>query len=142
MKKRTVSELYAHSTRFPPRLSFLIFFSSAHVLHLFSEEDQSSVAQKLGSLLLLESGSLILGSQITNTKEVTGGHLYFEPLGENAHRSRLWCHSPESWKAVWEEIFGADKVEVETKIIRWEREDMKEGFGNVMETMDWSVRLL
>ena len=37
----------------------------------------------------------------------------------------MFCHSPESWKALWEEeVFAPGEVAVEAKLVEVQREDL------------------
>ena len=69
--------------------------------HLFDEEKQLVVAQRLASLLSPEPGSIIFGSH--------GG---IEKKGWRDHDGHvMFCHDPDTWNALWEEVFGKGIVE-------------------------------
>jgi len=70
--------------------------------HLFDEEQQLVVAQRLASLLSPEPGSTIFG-----------GHVGLEKKGwrDQDFKKVMFCHDPDTWNAVWEEVFGKGIVE-------------------------------
>ncbi|KAJ7477715.1 hypothetical protein FB451DRAFT_1338814 [Mycena latifolia] len=73
--------------------------------HLFSEEQQFEIARKFAGLLLPRPGSMIFGSHgALPTKGNTLG----------SRNNQIFCHSPESWKEMWEEqVFERGTVEVQ-----------------------------
>ncbi|KAF8815539.1 hypothetical protein BYT27DRAFT_7193283 [Phlegmacium glaucopus] len=81
---------------------------TAAFFHLFSEEDQLRIAKMLAGLLSPEPGSMLLGVHAAN--DVKGF------LGPDSIVTKRFCHSPESWKGMWEDIFGKGKVEVKTRL--------------------------
>ncbi|KAM5531491.1 hypothetical protein V8D89_014816 [Ganoderma adspersum] len=89
--------------------------------HLFSEEKQLELAKALAGLLSPELGSVILGAH--------GGApekgLRVETFGPNSHEVKMFCHSPESWTAMWDgEVFERGTVKVETDLIEVKRTDL------------------
>jgi len=95
---------------------------------LFSEAQQLTIAHKLGALLSLEPGSFLFGShQGADVKGMTAFELH-------GTRLEAFCHSPESWKDLWErEVFEDGQVECEAKT---------ESFGGGAVLMSWTVRRL
>ncbi|KAI0313146.1 hypothetical protein OF83DRAFT_579381 [Amylostereum chailletii] len=81
--------------------------------HLFSFPLQTQLARQVASLLSPLPGSLIFGKH--------GGRptkCIWSPGGEQNGYS-MSCHSPDSWKAMWEEVFrelGGGKVEVKVEL--------------------------
>lgn len=76
--------------------------------HLFGEEEQSTIAAKLAGLLSPEPGSMIFG--------VHGGRKQkgvWHPTGSERY---MFCHSPESWKDLWEGLLGVGEVEVKAHV--------------------------
>ena len=71
--------------------------------HLFNEERQLEVAQRLASLLSPSKGSVIFGSQVAHPEK--GWHGLDEDV-------KLFCHSPESWKELWNQVFEGGTVDV------------------------------
>ena len=52
----------------------------------------------------------------------------------------MFCHSPESWKEMWESIFGVEKVVVETSLqeaIRGSGPEARPWYW-----LAWSVKML
>ncbi|KAF8962731.1 hypothetical protein BDZ97DRAFT_1759097 [Flammula alnicola] len=71
------------------------------VFHLFSEENQRALAQRLASLLVLETESVILGQH--RAKHVKGFSQRVMP------EFVMFCHSPECCKKTWvEDVLGED----------------------------------
>lgn len=108
--------------------------------HLFSEEQQAQLAHLLGSLLSPEPGSIIFGTHVGRTEK----GLRVEALRPNTEGVRMFCHSPESFAALWEEVFGPGKVEVKVAIKTVERKDLKEITtpGVPIYFLVWSVKRL
>ncbi|KAM0750794.1 hypothetical protein T439DRAFT_325853 [Meredithblackwellia eburnea MCA 4105] len=69
--------------------------------HLFSEEKQKEIVVLLKEIVSLKEGTTIFGTHIGN--KVAG-----------LRESGMYCHDPETWKTLWNEVFGADKIEVKT----------------------------
>jgi len=101
------------STSTIPDLSTLTSLNTLHgkisaihassFFHLFDESKQLHLAKALASLLSPEPGSVILGSHggYTEKKVMYSG---------NDGGDGMLCHSPESWKEMWEqEVFGGEE---------------------------------
>ncbi|KAJ7489410.1 hypothetical protein FB451DRAFT_1390562 [Mycena latifolia] len=80
------------------------------LFHLFSEPKQLQLTHALAGLLSPLPGSVIFGSQVGRRakgirEEVvySGGH-------------RMFCHSPDSWLAMWEKVFPEGTVKVEVHL--------------------------
>ncbi|KAE9392994.1 hypothetical protein BT96DRAFT_1023274 [Gymnopus androsaceus JB14] len=86
---------------------FVSAISMNHFFHLFSETQQEQIAYGVAGLLSSEPGSMILGEH--GGRSVKG---FWAPGGSNL---RMFCHSPESWKELWEGIFGVGCVEVKAE---------------------------
>lgn len=98
----------------PRRLSSLALLvgriSAIHAgyfFHLFSEAEQERIARILSGLLRREPGAVIFGRH--------KGLL--SPGFDDAHTNKqgLFCHSPDSWKALWTSILG-DHAEVTAEL--------------------------
>lgn len=81
---------------------------TAAFFHLFREEAQTQIARALAGLLSPEPGSMIFGVHGGKTEKG-----YWCPCGLQNH---MFCHSPDSWKELWEDIFGKGKVDVKARI--------------------------
>jgi len=94
---------------------------AAMFFHLFDEEKQLMLAQRFASLLSPVPGSLIFGRHYS--ADVKGARVGI-PAGDGTPGvSRLFCHSPQSWTALWNGgMFrqGTVKVEVELKELSFE----------------------
>ena len=104
--------------------------------HLFGEEQQTEIARKFGGLLSPEPGSMVIGSHAGRVEKG-----YFVPTGQKKYK--IFCHSEESWRLLWEDILGRDNVEVQTRL---RKEDGGLDFygtlpGNTVQhyILEWSV---
>ncbi|KAH9928837.1 uncharacterized protein B0H18DRAFT_1210026 [Fomitopsis serialis] len=108
-------------TNLTPLQGHVSAIHAAMFFHLFDEEKQLILAQRFASLLSPVPGSLIFGRHYS--AYVKGARVGI-PAGEGTPGvSRLYCHSPESWTALWNGgVFkeGTVKVEVELKETQWE----------------------
>ena len=80
--------------------------------HLFNEEKQRALAFRLASLLSPAPGSIIFGAHVGHTEKGTRT----ESLRTNAPAVSMFCHDPDSWRELWEEVFGRGKVEVQAML--------------------------
>ncbi|KAI0066442.1 hypothetical protein BV25DRAFT_1988214 [Artomyces pyxidatus] len=89
------------------------------LFHLFQEDQQEQLARAFAGLLSPEPGSMLLGQHAGSPEKrlLTSGF---------SGQTRC-CHSPESWRELWEGIFAevGAKVHVETKLIKLEGDDLK-----------------
>ncbi|KAI0687626.1 hypothetical protein BC835DRAFT_403343 [Cytidiella melzeri] len=96
----------------PLRGRMSVIFTGA-LFHLFSFEQQHSIAKSLAGLLSPDPGSMLIGVQ--------GGTFekgFWQPTGSEY---KMACHSPESWAQMWHDIFsngegGDGGVKVEAKL--------------------------
>ncbi|KAG7448621.1 uncharacterized protein BT62DRAFT_992644 [Guyanagaster necrorhizus] len=88
--------------------------------HLFDEEGQFEIANIMAALLSSEPGSMIFGSHVGRREK---GFRTASEVGSNGvHRSNMFCHSPESWRLLWDgEIFPKGTVRVDTSLHAEER---------------------
>ncbi|KAJ7750474.1 hypothetical protein DFH07DRAFT_888089 [Mycena maculata] len=87
------------------------------VFHLFFEPQQLQLARALAGLLSPVPGSVIFGAHVgRGTKGFRE-----EALCSGGHH--MFCHSPDSWKAMWEEVFPEGTVKVDAKLISREKVD-------------------
>lgn len=105
---------------------------ASSLFHLFDEVHQLKLAQALAALLSPEAGSVIFGSH-------NGLHEKGFKLG--AMREKMFCHSPESWEALWNSVvFKKGQVKVEAKIMDNARRDPSAGDKPVIVfLLVWSV---
>ncbi|KAI9067915.1 hypothetical protein FKP32DRAFT_207472 [Trametes sanguinea] len=104
--------------------------------HLFDEEQQLKLAQALAGLLSPEPGSMMLGAH--------GGQPEKGPRPSAASRP-MFCHSPESWKELWDgQIFKKGTVRVEAFLRETERRDLTDivGPGTKFYLLVWSITRL
>ncbi|KAF5327167.1 hypothetical protein D9619_004544 [Psilocybe cf. subviscida] len=103
-------------TSLTPLLGNVSAIHTASFFHLFSEEKQLDLARRVSSLLVPKPGSIIFGS-----------HFALPEMGFRSEGGREWkmfCHSPETWKDMWLEVFdcgdgkGAERVRVDTQMFR------------------------
>ena len=78
------------------------------IFHIFkTEELQLTLARALGALLSPEPGSMIMGRH----SELPEKGVYESPVFP------MFCHSPESWKEMWEnEVLEKGAVEVRAEL--------------------------
>lgn len=100
--------------------------------HLFNEPEQLQVARQLASLLSPLPGSIILGCHVGNL--VKGTKL-------NAASGRItFCHSPESWKDLWErQVFEKGEVLVDTHIVELAYKSNERPEVDKAYWLSWSV---
>ncbi|KAH7890656.1 hypothetical protein F5I97DRAFT_1923159 [Phlebopus sp. FC_14] len=104
---------------------------AANFFHLFDEDKQLHLARGLAGLLASEPGSVICGSHWGLHEK---GRLLEKLFGSNLD---LFCHSPESWREMWEEkVFAKGQVKVEARLL----ENNMEGYR--FWYMGWSVKRL
>ncbi|KAJ7691786.1 hypothetical protein B0H17DRAFT_1285607 [Mycena rosella] len=79
------------------------------VFHFFREPQQLQLARALASLLSPLPGSVIFGS-----------HVGLRAKGVRKSLSGdMFCHSPESWTAMWGEVFFEGAVTVDARLVRY-----------------------
>ena len=62
-------------------------------------------------------------------------------IGKNHEATRMFCHSPESWKELWEGVLGKDKVEVKATLVQIRRKDWElRNDDTKFWLMVWSVK--
>jgi len=114
-------------------------FTSA-VFHLFSQSKQAEMARKVVTLVKLEKGSLIFGQHVGS---VEMGIIHDEWMTSK----QMFAHSPESWKALWNEIltglkgeeFVRDHVRIECAILPTEQDPPVSGYP---ARLQWSIRII
>ncbi|KAH7913908.1 hypothetical protein BJ138DRAFT_1144995 [Hygrophoropsis aurantiaca] len=97
--------------------------------HLFDEEKQLQLARSVAGLLSPEPGSVILGAHagLREGKGMLSG-VFFQA------RLSLFCHSPETWTAMWDgEVFDKGTV----KVNAFSREFVNS--ENSINVLYWSV---
>ena len=128
---RTLTELRGHVSA--------IHISA--VFHLFAEDEQVRLAHLLGGLLAPEPGSIIFGLQSGRAEK----GLRVEAGVPNSHgrQWQMFCHSPESWKELWEGVFPEGTVRVDADLKELERDDLKPvGEGARFWVLTWCVTRL
>jgi len=106
--------------------------------HLFLEAEQEQIARALAGLLSPEPGSMLLG---VHGAQSTKG--FWSPTG---HDYRMFCHSCDSWKELWEEIFGKGNIQAKAQLRREiggdSYFDTWPGNQSPYHVMEWSVTRL
>ncbi|KZV69969.1 hypothetical protein PENSPDRAFT_752895 [Peniophora sp. CONT] len=102
------ADLASLSSLTPLRGHVAVIYASA-VFHLFDFDGQEALARALASLLSIEPGSMIFGMHSGQTvkKVVTG------LVGGSGIQH---CHGPDSWRELWESVFGEGAVKVESQV--------------------------
>lgn len=81
---------------------------ASSLFHLFDEENQATLARRLATLLSPRPGSVIFGSH---------GGLPERGKYEFPNLPSMFCHGPESWKALWDgQVFKQGTVRVEVNL--------------------------
>ncbi|TFK93026.1 hypothetical protein K466DRAFT_594724 [Polyporus arcularius HHB13444] len=109
------------------------------VFHLFSEEEQVELAHKLAGLLSPEPGSIIFGLQSGRADK----GFRVEAGVPNSHGKQMFCHSPESWTELWENVFPTGTIRVDADVRELNRDDLKPvGEGAKFWVLTWCVTRL
>jgi hypothetical protein len=82
------------------------------VFHLFFEPQQLELARALAGLLSPLPGSVIIGSHVGRPSK---GFVEEEMCSGGHH---MFCHSPKSWRKMWEEVFPIGSVQVDVELKR------------------------
>ncbi|EIW76283.1 hypothetical protein CONPUDRAFT_64653 [Coniophora puteana RWD-64-598 SS2] len=100
--------------------------------HLFNEAQQLHLARALAGLLSPVPGSLIFG---VHNGAVEKGTKQFQGYGASL---QMFCHSPESWRAMWAEVFAGkeEAVRVEAQLKTYKTR------AGEFEALEWSVTRL
>lgn len=114
-----------------PLTSHVSAIHVANLFQLFNEPAQRALAAALAGLLDARPGSMIFGSHVGLRKR---GELLWPPAGG---RLPMFCHSPESWVAMWEDVFGDVPVKVEAHANEWV--DFPDVKLEVAIMLHWSV---
>ncbi|KAK0459013.1 uncharacterized protein EV420DRAFT_1541853 [Desarmillaria tabescens] len=106
---------------------------AASFFHLFDEEKQFELAKIMAALLSSTPGSMIFGSHGGNP--VKGVHT----KTFSACTVPMFCHSPESWKALWDGgVFPEGTVKVDTFL----EEIVAKDSSTNLYFLVWSVTVL
>ncbi|KAF8150628.1 hypothetical protein B0H34DRAFT_665445 [Crassisporium funariophilum] len=127
-------------TSLTPLQGMISAIHASSFFHLFQEDKQLELAKLVGSLLSPEPGSVIFGQHVSQA--------------EKGFKSReigtqyMFCHSPESWRELWEEqVFGGGgRVKVDAELITVERRDIIDGLDGMVtqkfQLINWCVTRL
>ncbi|THU92362.1 hypothetical protein K435DRAFT_829653 [Dendrothele bispora CBS 962.96] len=128
-------------TNFSPLVGQTTFIHASDFFHLFTESDQTKVAQQLASLLSRTSGSMIFGSHASRPEK---GFRTEHPgtSGPGYLGSRMFCHSPSSWNEMWEGVFPPGTVRVGVKLVERVREEIAATPDVKFYRLVWSVTVL
>jgi len=100
---------------------------ASNFFHMFSEENQLHLAKALAGLLSSQPGSMICGEHVGNQKKGTFRKVYA------GRELEAFQHCPDSWNAIWDEVFAKGKVKVDVKIQHLDRA------GLAYHQLQWSV---
>ncbi|KAA1125360.1 hypothetical protein PGTUg99_013050 [Puccinia graminis f. sp. tritici] len=81
------------------------------LFHFFDEADQKRLAERCALLLSDEVGSAIFGMQVGGIKKGFQSCI------------KTFVQSPETWKEMWESVFGPNKVKVVSELVETTPED-------------------
>ncbi|KAJ6466926.1 hypothetical protein C8R45DRAFT_1055480 [Mycena sanguinolenta] len=102
------------------------------VFHLFFEPQQLQLARALAGLLSPAPGSVIFGSH--GGRRTKG----FNEKGYCSGGHHMFCHSPESWRELWEEVFPKGTIQVKAELKQLLGRDESSDTGRLV----WSVMRL
>ena len=142
-----VPSLHSLGNSLTPLRNHISVIHVSLVFHLFTEDKQLELAQRLGALLSPLPGSMIFGLHVglpapgIHTRDYSG--------------LQIFSHSPDSWRTLWEtKVFQKGSIEVDAKLvgpdpIRSSNEEPTEFYGNdtnehwmAVDWMIWSVKRL
>ncbi|KAJ7621182.1 hypothetical protein FB45DRAFT_137011 [Roridomyces roridus] len=83
----------------------------SNVFHLFYEPEQLKLAHALAGLLSAAPGSVIFGTHVG--RAVKG--FREESICSGGHH--MFCHSPESWREMWNQVFPKDAIKVDVQFV-------------------------
>ncbi|KAJ6459590.1 hypothetical protein C8R45DRAFT_553148 [Mycena sanguinolenta] len=107
-------------TTLTPLRGHLSAIHISSVFHLLSEAHQTQLAHSLAGLLSPLPGSLIFGCHLD--QDIAGPVLVDQ--NQPDERTLHFCHSPESWVALWEGVFGQGSIKVEVELTK--KDEMKD----------------
>ncbi|KAF8201133.1 hypothetical protein K438DRAFT_637597 [Mycena galopus ATCC 62051] len=102
------------------------------VFHLFFEPQQLQLARALAGLLSPAPGSVIFGSH--GGRRTKG----FNEKGYCSGGHHMFCHSSESWREMWEEVFPKGMIGVKAELKHRGERDENADTGSLV----WSVTRL
>ena len=125
-------------TSLNPLLGRVSAIHASSFFHLFPEEGQLQLVKASAGLLSPEPGSMIFGQHGSNTVKGLRG-----PIAKGIS---MFCHSPDSWKKLWEEETfekGTFKVEaILEKVARPDGTALLPGQSRTSQIMTWCVTRL
>ncbi|KAK0496138.1 hypothetical protein EDD18DRAFT_1309777 [Armillaria luteobubalina] len=106
---------------------------ASSLFHLFDEQQQFELAKITAALLSSAPGSMIFGSHGADFTKGSRTETY------GNRTLSLFCHSPESWKALWDGgVFPEGTVSVDASL----KEFKVDGFGGKVYFLVWCVTVL
>lgn len=116
-------------------LGHVAIIHASAFFHLFSEEDQRRIAERCVALLSSEPGSTIFGSHVGAPEPGI-----YSGIGGPARQ--MFCHSPQSWQAMWAEVFGERDINVIATLEGEENGSKLVPTGIQQKAMIWSITVL
>ncbi|KAI0066719.1 hypothetical protein BV25DRAFT_1796809 [Artomyces pyxidatus] len=118
-------------TSLNPLRGYVSAVHASSFFHLFQEEQQLHLARALAGLLAAEPGSML-----------SGRHAGLPEAGFRTCSSGIqgFCHSAESWKELWEGVFGevGVQVDVEARVFKPTGSDVTSGAElGIPESQTW-----
>ncbi|KAJ6550317.1 hypothetical protein B0H19DRAFT_1265153 [Mycena capillaripes] len=93
-------------TSWTPLRGHVSVIHTSALFHLFPEAEQLQLVSPL-------SGSVIIGYNVGQRWKGFGPRMRVSPEGK-----RMFCHSPKSWRELWEGLFSDQNVKVEAELER------------------------
>ena len=104
-----------------PLLGHVSAIHASSLFHLFDEERQFQLARSLAGLLSPQPGSFVFGQDFGRPEK--GFRVEQGAPGQTG--SYMFCHSPESWRELWDgEIFKKGSVRVDVELRETPRRDL------------------
>ncbi|KAJ7472156.1 hypothetical protein FB451DRAFT_1090349 [Mycena latifolia] len=100
----------ASLTNLTPLRGHVAAIHISFVFHLFSDQLQLQLAHAIAGLLSPVHGSVIFGCHVGLPQK---GFKEWSPTDPP-----VFCHSPESWHVMWDELFPKGSIKVDAKIRR------------------------
>ena len=112
--------LPAPPTSLAPLAGRLSAIHMSYFFHLFAEERQAEIARRVAPLLARRAGAMVFGAHVGRHEKGFSGE-------QNTHGIPMFCHSPESWRELWEGVFPAGCVRVDAHLEKFSTADHPEG---------------
>ncbi|KZV69968.1 hypothetical protein PENSPDRAFT_743645 [Peniophora sp. CONT] len=122
-------------TSLAPLRGHVAAIHASAIFHLFDFDGQEALARALASLLSNEPGSMIFGVHSGQPVKKVVKRIVSESGVQH-------CHGPDSWRELWESIFGEGAVKVESQVAEPQNLGMVLASGDKVYHLSWCVTRL